>query len=134
MPGVERALATADVPEPSRRFMRTTFGFIATGKPHVVGAALALGREQIIPPMFRALMAKMGIAAERAPRFHYYLERHIHLDEDFHAPMSLRLLESLCGGQRRTRRRGGRRGAPGHRSAHRLLGRRCRRHRQGEPL
>jgi hypothetical protein len=95
--GVDRALATGAVPEPSRRFMRTSFGFIATGKPHVIGAALALGRESIIPPMFRALMAKMGIPAERAPRFHYYLERHIHLDEDFHAPMSLRLLESLCG-------------------------------------
>jgi Protein of unknown function (DUF3050) len=95
--GVEAALAKGKVPEPSRRFMRTTFGFIATGKPHVIGAALALGRESIIPPMFRALMAKMGIPAERAPRFHYYLERHIHLDEDFHAPMSLRLLESLCG-------------------------------------
>jgi hypothetical protein len=95
--GLEEALAKGTVPEPSRRFMRTTFGFIATGKAHVVGAALALGREQIIPPMFRALMAKMGIGADRAPRFHYYLERHIHLDEDFHAPMSLKLLESLCG-------------------------------------
>lgn len=96
--GVDQALATAAVPEPARRFMKTTFGFIASGKAHVVGAALALGREQIIPPMFRALLAKMGIAADRAPRFHYYLERHIHLDEDFHAPMSLRLLEALCGG------------------------------------
>lgn len=94
--GVEPALTKGKVPEPSRRFMRTTFGFIATGKPNVVGAALALGRESIIPAMFRALMAKMGIPAERAPRFHYYLERHIHLDEDFHAPMSLKLLESLC--------------------------------------
>ena len=96
--GVDAALATADIPEPARRFMRTTFGFIATGKAHVVGAALALGREHIIPPMFRALLAKMGYDATKAPRFHYYLERHIHLDEDFHAPMSLRLLESLCGG------------------------------------
>ncbi len=95
--GVDKALATADIPEPARRFMQTTFGFISTGKANVVGAALALGREHIIPPMFRALLAKMGIDAGRAPRFHYYLERHIHLDEDFHAPMSLRLLESLCG-------------------------------------
>jgi hypothetical protein len=96
--GVDAALASADVPEPARQFMKTTFGFIATGKPHVIGAALALGREHIIPPMFRALLARMGYDANKAPLFHYYLERHIHLDEDFHAPMSLRLLESLCGG------------------------------------
>jgi hypothetical protein len=96
--GVDAALAAASIPEPARAFMKTTFGFIATGKPHIVGAALALGREHIIPPMFRALLAKMGYDATKAPRFHYYLERHIHLDEDFHAPMSLRLLDSLCGG------------------------------------
>lgn len=96
--GIDAALAGASLPEPARRFMKTTFGFIATGQAHVIGAALALGREHIIPPMFRALMARMGIGAQEAPRFHYYLERHIHLDEDFHAPMSLRLLESLCAG------------------------------------
>lgn len=96
--GVPAALEQATVPAPARQFMKTTFGLIATDQAHVVGAALALGREHIIPPMFRALMAKMGIGADEAPRFHYYLERHIHLDEDFHAPMSLRLLESLCAG------------------------------------
>ncbi|MGE5466301.1 MAG: DUF3050 domain-containing protein [Ignavibacteria bacterium] len=95
--GIDAALVGADIPEPARRFMKTTFGFISTGKPHVIGAALALGREHIIPPMFRALLARMGYDANKAPRFHYYLERHIRLDEDFHAPMSLRLLESLCG-------------------------------------
>lgn len=96
--GLEPALALSSVPAAARRFMRTTFGFIASGQAHVVAAALALGREKIIPPMFRALLARMGIAERQAPRFHYYLERHIHLDSDFHAPMSLRLLETLCGG------------------------------------
>jgi hypothetical protein len=51
------------------QFMRSTFDFIASGKPHVVGAA-----------------------------FHYYLERHIHLDEDFHGPLSLRMVNELVGG------------------------------------
>lgn len=94
---IESLLVKADVPEPARTFMQTTFGFIATGKPHVAAAALALGREHIIPAMFRSFLARMGITEEQAPIFHFYLHRHIHLDEDFHAPLSLQLLESLCG-------------------------------------
>lgn len=96
--GIESALATGRVPEPARAFMRATFGFIATGKPHVVAAAFSLGRESVIPPMFRALLERMGVTREQAPAFHYYLERHIHLDEGSHAPLALRLLENLCAG------------------------------------
>lgn len=96
--GVAAALAAAEVPAPAREFVTTTFAFIATDKPHVVAAALAWGRERAIPEMFRSFLAAMGITPAQAPLFHRYLERHIHLDEDFHGPLSLRLLESLCGG------------------------------------
>jgi hypothetical protein len=96
--GIDAALASGDVPEPAREFMRTTFGFIATGKPHVVAAAFSLGREHVIPAMFRALLGHMGVSASDAPAFHYYLERHIHLDEGSHAPLALRLLDVLCAG------------------------------------
>lgn len=94
---IDAALAQAPIPEPARSFMRATFGFIASGKPHVVAAALALGREHIIPDMFRALLERGGVGADAAPAFHYYLERHVHLDEGSHAPMSLRMLDELCG-------------------------------------
>lgn len=96
--GIETALALPDVPAPSARFTGQTFNFIATGKPHVVAAALALGREHVIPAMFRALLAKTGVSEADAPIFHYYLNRHIGLDEDFHGPMSLRLLDHFCAG------------------------------------
>lgn len=96
--GIEAALASGLAPAPAARFTRTTFDFIASGKSHVVAAALALGREHIIPAMFRAFLARMAVTEGQAPIFHYYLNRHIHLDEDFHAPLSLRLLEALCGG------------------------------------
>lgn len=95
--GIDHAIAYGSIPEPSRAFLRTTFDFIASGKPHVVAAALAHGREHVIPPIFRRLLAQIGVGADRAPRFHFYLERHIELDEDFHAPMSLQLLDHLCG-------------------------------------
>ena len=95
--GVAAALQSGLPPAPSVAFTRTTFDFIDSGKPHTVAAALALGREHVIPAMFRALLARMTVSEAQAPSFHYYLNRHVLLDEDFHAPLSLRLLEVLCG-------------------------------------
>lgn len=95
--GISAALAGGSVPEPAKQFMTTTFGFISSHKPHVVAAAFALGREHVIPQMFRAFLGKMNISKSEAPAFHYYLERHIHLDEDSHGPLSLLMLEELCG-------------------------------------
>jgi hypothetical protein len=96
--GVDRALDESPIPPASRQFTRVTFDFIQSGKNHEVAAALAVGREHVIPTIFRAILERFGISAEQAPVFHYYLNRHVHLDEDFHAPMSIRLMESLCGG------------------------------------
>jgi len=94
--GVAAALASGLPPAPSAAFTRTTFDFLASGKPHTVAAALALGREHVIPSMFRAFLSRMAVTEAQAPSFHYYLNRHVHLDEDFHAPLSLRLLAALC--------------------------------------
>ncbi len=96
--GIQAALALGIAPKASHRFMESTFHFIGTGKPHVVAAAFALGREHIIPGMFRAFLKDMDITEQDAPAFHYYLNRHIHLDADFHGPISLQLLEQLCDG------------------------------------
>lgn len=96
--GLNAALDSGIVPAPALQFTRTTFGFIGSDKPHTVAAALALGREHVIPAMFRAFLSRMQISEAQAPIFHFYLNRHIHLDEDFHAPLSLRLLQALCGG------------------------------------
>ena len=96
--GIDAALSANSIPEPARQFVRSTFDFIGSGKPHVMVAAVAVGREHIIPEMFRALLRNMAIAESAAPAFHYYLRRHVHLDEDFHAPMSLKLLDRLCAG------------------------------------
>lgn len=94
--GIDEGLRLPGVPAPARAFTATTFGFIDPERPHLAAAALALGREHIIPGMFRAILARIGVSAAQAPIFHAYLNRHIHLDEDFHAPLSLRLLNALC--------------------------------------
>jgi hypothetical protein len=97
--GIAQALALAELPQPAKQFTARTFDFISSDKPHVAAAALALGREHIIPCMFRSILKRIGVTPVQAPIFHFYLNRHIHLDEDFHAPLSLRLLNSLCDGQ-----------------------------------
>lgn len=96
--GLQAGLASGLVPAAALDFTRVTFAFIDSGQPHAVAAALALGREHVIPQMFRAFLARMAVSEQQAPTFHYYLKRHIHLDEDFHAPLSLRLLDALCAG------------------------------------
>jgi len=96
--GVDDALYSDVVPLPARYFSETTFCFIREDKPHVVASALAFGRERLIPDMFRRFLREMHVSEAQAPAFHYYLKRHIHLDEDFHGPLSLQLLETLCEG------------------------------------
>lgn len=93
--GIQAAFALNIAPEPSARFTQKTFSFIDTDKPHVVAAAFALGREHIIPEMFRSFLDKIRLTRDQAPAFHYYLERHIHLDEDFHGPLSLQMVDIL---------------------------------------
>ncbi|MCP5368230.1 MAG: DUF3050 domain-containing protein [Hyphomicrobiales bacterium] len=96
--GIDAALAAGLAPPPSAAFTGRTFAFLAGGRAHEVAAALALGREHIIPGMFRAFLGRMGLDEAAAPVFHGYLKRHIHLDEDFHGPLSLRMVEVLVAG------------------------------------
>lgn len=95
------ALARKDVPPAAREFVRTTFDFIATGKPHVVAAAFTYGREEPIPDMFRALLAGLAKQGAKLDTMTLYLERHIHLDEHDHGPMAEAMLAELCGSDAR---------------------------------
>ncbi len=91
--GIEAALTLGGAPPAAAEFVRATFDFIDRGKFHVIAAAFALGREHIIPDMFRSLLGRMSIDQEAAPAFHFYLNRHILLDEKSHGPLSLRMVE-----------------------------------------
>ena len=94
--GIDGALAANIAPAPANDFMRTTFEVVQHGKLHEVAAAFALGREHVIPRMFRSLLDEMKIGSELAPTFHYYLSRHVELDELEHGPMAMRMLDVLC--------------------------------------
>lgn len=94
---VLEALATTGVPKAAQAFVRTTWRIIESGPTHSIAAAFTLGREDLIPNMFRALVADLDKSFPgQWHRLRYYLDRHIHLDEEHHAPMALQMLSGLC--------------------------------------
>ena len=95
---VPAALAAAQAPAAVQEFVKQTFAVIAAGQPHAVAAAFTFGREDVIPDMFRHLVADLG---QRFPgqldTFIYYLNRHIQLDEETHTPLAQQMVRDLCG-------------------------------------
>lgn len=96
--GLDQALASDAVPLPARRFMRFTFRIIARNQPHELAAALAWGREDLVPQLFSALQTHGGICQDTAPLLQGYLARHIELDGQDHGPMILEMARDLCEG------------------------------------
>ena len=94
--GLDKALKLFCVPSPSREFMNHTFELIDQGKGHEIAASFSIGRESIVPVMFKRILELTKIGVNDAPVFHYYLERHAHLDGEHHGPMALKLLDDLC--------------------------------------
>lgn len=95
---VEIALRDCAGPVGARAFVAKTFEIIASKKPHVVAAAFTFGREEPIPNMFRTLIRTFaGHEKGKMQSLITYLDRHIGLDEDHHAPMAIEMLAELCG-------------------------------------
>jgi hypothetical protein len=94
---LETALVDCGAPAACRQFVRTTFGMINSGKPHVVAAAFTFGREEAIPGMFGGLLRAIPDEDGVLDGFKYYLDRHIELDGSSHAPKAVQMLADLCG-------------------------------------
>lgn len=92
------ALDRACVPMAARKFVTATFVVINSGSLHRVAGAFTFGREGVIPNMFRILVSNLKERfSGRLNLLENYLVRHIDLDENYHCPMTYRLLELLCG-------------------------------------
>ena len=76
---LENAFSICDIPIPSMQFMKHTFGLIEQGKGHEIAASFAIGRESIVPVMFKRILKLTNIGRKDAPVFHYYLD----LDGEF---------------------------------------------------
>jgi hypothetical protein len=85
-------------PAPARRFCTTTFELVHGGSLPAIAAAFTLGREDVIPDMFTALVDDLHRRHPGGlPTLVDYLRRHIELDGERHGPMAARLLAHVCG-------------------------------------
>jgi hypothetical protein len=96
--GITTALECDQVPTSMKKFMTSTFRVIELGKPHEIAASFAYGREKLVPLMFLKILESCQVSAIQAPLFHYYLERHAHLDGEQHGPMAEKLVVALTDG------------------------------------
>ena len=95
---VEVALRECGAPVGARAFVQSTFEMIRSDQPHIIAAAFTFGREEQIPSMFRTLVGALHESPQgNLSTFVTYLDRHIGLDEDHHAPMAVEMLAELCG-------------------------------------
>ncbi len=95
---VKDSLFKVPVPSSAREFVLSTWSIVESNCPHRIAAAFTLGREEIIPDMFRSLVTDLGHQfPNQLDQFRYYLERHVELDGDHHAPMAMRMLDQIAG-------------------------------------
>jgi len=95
---IQGALRESGVCPVVQQFVLSTCHILDSNSTAAIAAAFTLGRESLIPSMFRSVVANCCIPDGcEFDLFSYYLERHIDLDEESHAPMAARMLTEICG-------------------------------------
>ncbi|MGA0888745.1 MAG: DUF3050 domain-containing protein [bacterium] len=92
------AITSTNLPSHVEKFLKTTFSFIEQGSLVTIASSFLYGREDIIPDLFRQLVQRLDQEnPEKWGYFKFYLEEHIHCDEEKHGPAAERLMQRICG-------------------------------------
>lgn len=94
---INEALNKVKLNNETLKFVNFTFKIIETNQAHKIAAAFTFGREDVIPDMFFQIINQSKADQNTANKLIYYLNRHIELDGDEHGPLSLKMIEELCG-------------------------------------
>ncbi|MBB6326300.1 hypothetical protein FHS59_001928 [Algoriphagus iocasae] len=94
----EQAIKNLDLPDFVTSFLLVNYKMVMQGKPHEIAASFTLGREDLIPDLFRKLVDELvKNQPEKLSTLSYYFDRHIHLDEEEHGPLAWRMMSLLMG-------------------------------------
>ncbi|GAA4238432.1 hypothetical protein GCM10022291_28880 [Postechiella marina] len=95
---IENAEYKVDLNLKMLQFITFTFNIISSNTPHKIASTFTFGRENVIPDMFFQIINQSEKeSAASYSKLTYYLKRHIELDGDQHGPLSLKMIEELCG-------------------------------------
>ena len=91
------ALQSSKAHQAAIDFVTNTFKALESAPPHIAATMFTLGREEIIPDMFRKIVGEINKSSNgKLKSLIYYLDRHIGLDEDEHTPAALKMIKELC--------------------------------------
>ncbi len=92
------ALDKTEINQETKDFVNFTFSTLNENSIHKIAAVFTFGREDLIPDMFIQILKEMqNKGQENISKLIYYLERHIEIDGDNHGPISLKMIEEMCG-------------------------------------
>jgi hypothetical protein len=94
---IHLAIDSIDCDDRIKGFVRFTFDVIHSNQPHLVAAVFTFGREDIIPDLFISILQGSEMDHAQYSKLRYYLDRHIEVDGDEHGPLSVMMVEELCG-------------------------------------
>jgi hypothetical protein len=95
---VNEALNSIEINQETKDFVDFTFSVLQDNSIHRIASVFTFGREDLIPDMFIQILREMQSRGQKnISKLLYYLERHIEVDGDDHGPISLKMIEELCG-------------------------------------